>query len=284
MKFERNNLNLEKKIEEQKAPAVVEETPAVINTTETVPEAPVAEPTPEVTAPAVETPVAAVEETPTAVEEAKTAPAQESLAEKFKIPEFDPKAFPKAPQGIFTRVHHTPPTVAPTPPVEEVVQVKGEDVKSIDLVDEVPEGEPVVDGVEIVGDLPPEVEEKLEADLSVAQEEVAVDPAPTLEPPAVEWTGNCEKCGAPEHFCTCNEVPEEAPAAPVEEEKPADPIPEPEKAEEPKEEATTSAEQFAWDKFIDFVIVPTLLTCLDRAKDYITTVLADDLKKNNPDA
>lgn len=284
MKFERNNLNLVRKIEEQSAQAAVEETPAVIDTTETVPEVPVAEPAPEVTAPAVETPVAAVEETPTAVEEAKTAPAQESLAEKFKIPEFDPKAFPKAPQGIFTRVHQTPPTVAPAPPVEEVVQVKGEDVKSIDLVDEVPEGEPVVDGVEIVGDLPPEVEEKLEADLSVAQEEVAVDPAPTLEPPAVEWTGNCEKCGAPEHFCTCNEVPEEAPAAPVEEEKPADPIPEPEKAEEPKEEATTSAKQFAWDKFIDFVIVPTLLTCLDRAKDYITTVLADDLKKNNPDA
>ena len=40
----------------------------------------------------------------------------------------------------------------------------------------------------------------------------------------------------------------------------------------------------SWEKFVDHVIVPTLLTCLDRARDFISTVLATDLKKNNPDA
>lgn len=283
MKFERHNLNLEKKIEEQKAPEVVEATSTIMDTTETVSDVHAVEPAPEGTALAVEIPVAATA-TSTAVEEAKTAFAQESLSEKFKIPEFDPKAFPKAPQGIFIRVPQTTPVVAPAPPLEEAVQVKGEDVKSIDLVDEVPEGEHVVDGVEIVGDLSSEVEEKLEDDLSVAHEKVAADPTPTPEPFAVERTGEYEKCGSSEHLCTCNEVPEEAPVVHAEKEKPAEPIPGLEKEEEPKEDATTVAMRLAWDKFIDFVIVPTLLTCLDRAKDYITTVLADDLKKNNPDA
>lgn len=279
MKFERHNLNLEKKIEEQKASEVVEATSTIVDTAENVSDVHAVEPAPEGTALAVEIPVAATA-TSTAVEEAKTAL---SLSEKFKIPEFDPKAFPKAPQGIFIRAHQTTPVVAPAPPLEEAVQVKGEDVKSIDLVDEVPEGEHVVDGVEIVGDLSSEVEEKLEDDLSVAQEKVAADPTPTPEPFAVEQTGEYEKCGSSEHLCTCNEVPEEAPVVPAEKEKPAEPIPGLEKEEEPKEDATTVARRFAWDKFIDFVIVPTLLTCLDRAKDYITTVLADDLKKNNPD-
>lgn len=279
MKFERHNLSLEKKIEEQKAPEGVEATSTIMDTTETVSVVHAVEPAPEGTALAVEIPVAATA-TSTAVEEAKTAL---SLSEKFKIPEFDPKAFPKAPQGIFIRVHQTTPVVAPAPPLEEAVQVKGEDVKSIDLVDEVPEGEHVVDGVEIVGDLSSEVEEKLENDLSVAQEKVAADPTPTPEPFAVEQTGEYEKCGSSEHLCTCNEVPEEAPVVHAEKEKHAEPIPGLEKEGEPKEDATTVARRFAWDKFIDFVIVPTLLTCLDRAKDYITKVLADDLKKNNPD-
>lgn len=278
MKFERNNLNLVKKVEPQVEPTPVEEAPADLNITETAPEVPVTETV-------AETPVAAVEETPTAAEEVKTEPMQESLAERFKIPEFDPKAFPKAPQGIFTRVN-PPQHVAPAAPVPEApveVKIDAEDVKGIDLADEVPEGEPVVDGVEIVGELAPEVEEKLEADLAVAKEELAAQPAPIPETPVTEWTGNCEKCGAPEHLCACEETPIEEPApAPVEEEKVAEPTPEPQPEEAPKADEPTK--QDARDKFVDFVIVPTLLTCLDRAKDYITTVLSDYLKKNNPDA
>lgn len=274
MKFERNNLNLTKNVEPRVEPTPVEEAPADLNIAETTPEVPVTEVV-------VETPVADVEETPTAVEEVKTEPTQESLAEKFKIPEFDPKAFPKAPQGIFTRVNPPQPALPVTETPTEV-KVNAEDIKGIDLVDEVPEGEPVVDGAEIVGELAPEVEEKLEADLAVAKEELAAQPAPIPETHVPEWTGNCENCGAPEHLCTCEETLIEEPvSAPVEEEKAAEPTPEPQPKEAPKADEPTK--QDAWDKFVDFVIVPTLLTCLDRTKDYIQTVLSDDLKKNNPD-
>lgn len=270
MKFERNNLNLVKNIEEKEVQSAVEEKTTDLNIAETEPEVHVIE---------AET---HVEETPIVEEDVKVEPRQEALAEKFKIPEFDPSAFPKAPQSIFTRVNPPQPAL----PVTETptdVKVNAEDIKGIDLVDEVPEGEPVVDGVEIVGELAPEVEEKLEADLAVAKEELAAQPAPIPETPVPEWTGYCEKCGAPEHLCTCEETPIEEPApAPVEEEKVAEPTPEPQPEEAPKADEPTK--QGTWDKLVDLVIVPTLLTCLDRAKDYIQTVLSDDLKKNTPDA
>lgn len=274
MKFERNNLNFTKKVEPQVEPTPVEEAPADLNIAENTPEVTVTEAV-------VETTVAAVEETPTVAEEVKTEPTQESLTEKFKIPEFDPKAFPKAPQGIFTRVN--PPQPAPTVPETHVeVKINTEAIKGIDLVDEVPEGESVVDGVEMVGEHAPRVEEKLEADLVVAKEELAAQHAPIPSPPVPEGTGKCDKCGAPEHLCTREETPIEEPApAPVEEEKVADTTTEPQPEGATKTDEPTK--QDAWDKFVDFVIVPTLLTCIDRAKDYIQTVLSYDLKKNNPD-
>lgn len=50
---------------------------------------------------------------------------------------------------------------------------------------------------------------------------------------------------------------------------------------EPEEKSAANFELSAeaWEKFIDDVIVPTLDTCVDHLKNFIHSVLADDLKK-----
>lgn len=263
MKFERNNLNANKV-----ASVLVEETPVLAPENITEP-APVEE-TPievaEVSTPVVEEvvqPVVAPVEAPT------PEPAQ-TIEEKYKIPEFEPKVRPNG----FTRVQTAP---APTP----IPTVAAEDVKSVEAVDEVPAGEPVQEGVEIVGDLAPEVQEQLDALSSAPVEEPAPEVPQSAEvvPEAVpEWTGNCEQCGALEHLCTCD--------APIPDAPPVEEAPEPTPTEETASDVDQTEEPtaaVAWKKFVDFVIIPTLMTCIDKFKEYITDVLSADLKKSNPD-
>lgn len=168
-----------------------------------------------------------------------------SLEEKYKIPEFTP---------------HVRPDVG-----EKVLKVNGEDVKGVEGVDEVPEGEDVLDGLEIDGDVSHEVQEQLDALTSVKDEEILTQNVTLLE-----TADECEPfVSKQEPFNYSFEDSVEHDDSVVEE----------------KEEASikSSDGSVAWKKFVDLVIISTICTILDRTKEYVTTVLADELKESDPE-
>ena len=135
---------------------------------------------------------------------------EETLEDKFAIPEIEPIA---------------------------EVQVPSESVTNLEEVYAIPEGATIVEGVELVGEPTPEVAQQLE------EYEIGGD-TPVVEP-----------------------TPE-----PV-----AEPQPDPISAEE------TVDPEVNWIQFVDTVILPTLITCVDKVKDYVTNVLADELRKAKPE-
>lgn len=166
------------------------------------------------------------------------APEVGAIKERFAIPEFTRKSHPSAAGVSYVKLT--------SEPAKAEVKLLGSDIKSIELVSEVPAGEPVLDGVEIEGDLPAEVEAQLE---SVVASKEPVE----------------EKSMAVEDVVSDEPEVDEAKAAQVD------------------SGASKEDIEIAWDKFVDCVIVPTINTCLDRAKEYVSTELAADLKKVNPD-
>lgn len=113
---------------------------------------------------------------------------------------------------------------------------------------------------------------------AAGEDEVVESTDSILEPSEPELTGDCGKCGVSEPLCTCEEAPIEEAVHHVDKSE-VDSVEQPEEVK--KEDDLTK--QVSWDKFVDFVITPTLSTCIDRVKDFITTVLSEDLKKIDPD-
>ena len=52
---------------------------------------------------------------------------------------------------------------------------------------------------------------------------------------------------------------------------------------ESQKDLTEGLSNEAWNKFVDNVIVPTLVTCTEKTIEYIKTVLSNDLKNLKPD-
>lgn len=163
---------------------------------------------------------------------------EETLEERYAIPQFEPKIGAAKIHDEF--------------PKSTEVKLAAEDIKHIEGATEIPEDAEVVDGVEIVGDLAPEVEQELTELTSVLGDEIPTQPTTAVEG---EHTVEDEREGSTESAI-------------------------------PRGEAQGVFAD-VWGKFVDNVIVPTLITCLDKVvsktKDYILNVVAPDLKKNNPD-
>lgn len=279
MRFDRRNLvttdveEVDVEVEEVKATEVVEEVvPKVEATVEEACEESVA-------APKEVEPIEEVKEE--VLEDVK----EETLEERFAIPEFQPKVRTvKDRNGMsyFERVGATEEKIEPQ--VKEV-EIAAEDVKSIEGVNEIPDGTEVVDGVKLVGDLPQSVEEDLSSVLSGSGEEVreTVEETP-------EWAKEPEVVHAHEEVRELEEVRDEVVSEVVEEAK-EEVIPEPiVKEETPKETETQKITldvevsfEKAWDKFVDNVIVPTLITSLDMLKERVRNEIAADLKKRPPE-
>lgn len=222
--------------------------------------------------------------------EPKEESVKESLEDKYKIPEFEPKVA-RAGVSYFTRVCNK---------TESTVSINAQDVKKVEAVDEVPASANVVDGVNLVGDRgdrAPEVEEQLKSVAEPAKgeeiptqtatavvtseegvkEEVSTEPDNNVSGGAdkVEEADEATEEPVEEKVSTESEVTDEV----TEEVK--EPISE--KVEEEKtEECGAELSKEAWDKFVDNVIVPTLATCIDRFKNYLVTVIAKDLKDSGP--
>lgn len=161
---------------------------------------------------------------------------------RFDIPPFEP---------TIPRVGDVKPEVEE----KKEVDIPAWAVKSVEVVDEIPEGVLVTDGVNIVGDLAVKVEEQLEeiSETLVKQESVV------------------KEVSAPVDDEIDKVIKEEAT-----------------KQEESTTESVSAIDEMVddvdkvWDKFVENVVIPTLTTCLDRLKDYVDKVLADELKKESP--
>lgn len=222
----------------------------------------------------------AVEPAPAEVEEA-VKPA-ETMEQRFAIPEFERKVHNRA-VGVS---YSAPAGSAPT------VKILGKDIKSVEGVNSVPADAKIEDGVEIIGDVNPEVDKKLEAlleapveaDVSDEVSDVVSDKVsesveavsnPDEDKAAISPCTEAEEVSIP--YVSAKEIPNGVSASDTDSVK------------EAKVESATASEikvsaEVAWNKLVDYVIVPTLNTCLDKAKEYVSTVLAADLKKSNPDA
>lgn len=282
--------------------AVVQKTDATVENANIAPAAPnkvvsTVEPAqPDIKEQAVVSPVPPVEEAK--VEQAPVEPEAPavSLKERFAIPQFERKVHNRTSGVEYSSAGENKP----------IVRVLGKDVKSVEAVSEVPAGVSVVDGVEIVGDVAPQVEAQIE---QITEEpKVSVPPLPTKGSSAVPpvHTAEAPKSASDEVSSAPNIIddvhisadvnsavgimrePEVVPL-PFVTPTPAKTVDEQKESAEVKSGEATSADikstaEMAWNKFIDCVIIPTLNTCFDKAKEYVSTVLAEDLKKSNPDA
>lgn len=169
------------------------------------------------------------------------------LEDKYQIPEFEPTV-KRAGVAYFERASR------PEAPIEVIVEAP--EVSHIEGVEEVPEDATVVDGVTLVGDLAPEVEEELNELTSVDTDETPTPPAETPETVEEAVAKDDTPLVEEDELDGSSEVPANAPKALFSE---------------------------TWDAFVDNVIVPTFCTLLDLCKEHIKTVVKEDLKKADPE-
>lgn len=199
-----------------------------------------------------------------------------ALEEKYAIPEFEPK------QGAayFKRVVKPDIQVKLNDDIVKETKIDAKDVKSIECVDEVPDDVEVLDGVELVGELDESVEVKINDGVSVSLDDFPTEPLKS--PDTVEKEVVAEKVVEEGKEDKVEEkevdVPDDEPSFIISDELAnADEV-----TNKPKKEESEDFKK-TWEKFVDNVIIPTLVSGLDRLKDYVKTDVAEDLKKCSPE-